>query len=234
MASRDNPNSRPCSERTPRPRFRPSFIRVEPGQTRSSTVSLAGRRKIPLLFSPTIVNRPSQIPEIHPGLYIPASIAAHYPTPLVTPAVPPPTTIGRALSHIGIQATALNTVIRQGAAKGEQLFLFVGLIAILATRRLRKRVGFEFYNLGAGAVVVLAVLTVLPNLSVDYGVLRAFQAALILVGGTLVIGAYTIYWFLSDVWRLRITGAVAVAIFLSTTGLIPQILGGYPAPAQPE
>lgn len=165
----------------------------------------------------------------HPGVYIPASIAARYPTPLVTPAVPPPTSIGRALSHIGIQATALNTVIRQGAAKGEQLFVFVGLIAILATRRLRDRVGFEFYNLGAGAVVVLAVLTVLPNLSVDYGVLRAFQAALILVGGTLVVGASTVFWFLGDVWRLRATAAVAVAIFLSTTGLIPQLLGGYPA-----
>ena len=103
------------------------------------------------------------------------------------------------------------------------------MIAIFAIRKLRQHVGFEFYNLGIGAVVVLAVLTVLPNLSVDYDVLRAFQAALILVGGTLVVGSFTIFSVFGDVWRMRISGAVAVAIFLSTTGLIPQILGGYPA-----
>ena len=188
------------------------------GQATSPASILASYRKQALAYS-----------SAHPGLYIPASIAARYPTPVVAPEVPPPTSLGRALSGIGIPAAELNTAIRQGAAKGEQLFVFVGLIAILVTRRLRERVDFEFYNLGAGAVVVLAVLTVLPNLSVDYGVLRAFQAALILVGGTLVVGAYTVFGFLGDVWRPRITGAVTVAIFLSTTGLIPQMLGGYPA-----
>jgi uncharacterized membrane protein len=188
------------------------------GQTGSPASILASYREQALAYS-----------SAHPGLYIPASIAARYPTPVVTPAVLPPTSLGRALSGIGIPAAELNTLMRQGAAEGEQLFVFVGLIAILAMRRLRERVDFEFYNLGAGAVVVLAVLTVLPNLSVDYGVLRAFQAALILLGGTLVIGASTVFWFLGDVWGPRITGAVSVAIFLSTTGLIPQMLGGYPA-----
>ena len=188
------------------------------GQTEKPATILANYRQQALAYSRS-----------HPGLYVPASIAARYPTPVVTPAVPPPTSIGRALSDIGIPATTLNTVIRQAAAKGEQLFVLIGMIAIFAIRKLRQHVGFEFYNLGIGAVVVLAVLTVLPNLSVDYDVLRAFQAALILVGGTLVVGSFTIFSVFGDVWRMRISGAVAVAIFLSTTGLIPQILGGYPA-----
>jgi uncharacterized membrane protein len=188
------------------------------GQTADPATILANYRKQALANS-----------KRHPGLYVPASIIARYPTPLVAPAVLPPTSIGRTLSRIGISAATLNTVIRQGAAKGEQLFVLVGLIALLAMPRLRKRVGFEFYSLGVGAVVVLAVLTVLPNLSVDYGVLRAFQAALILVGSTLVVGSFTIFSAFGEIWRLRIAGAVAVAIFLSTTGLIPQILGGYPA-----
>ena len=72
------------------------------------------------------------------------------------------------------------------------------------------------------------VLTILPNLSVDYGVLRAFQEALILIAPVLVVGSLTLSapWGKRghQEWRRR---CVSV-IFFSTTGLLPQILGGYP------
>jgi uncharacterized membrane protein len=76
---------------------------------------------------------------------------------------------------------------------------------------------------------MVAIITILPNLSVDYGVLRAFQEALILIAPVLVAGSLVIFSPLGQVWAPRIAAAVCMCIFVSTTGLMPQILGGYPA-----
>jgi hypothetical protein len=76
---------------------------------------------------------------------------------------------------------------------------------------------------------MVAIVTVLPNLSVDFSVLRAFQEALILIGPLIVVGSVTFFWPLRGAWALRAAATVCVIIFFSTTGLMPQILGGYPA-----
>ena len=76
---------------------------------------------------------------------------------------------------------------------------------------------------------MVAVFAALPNISVDYGALRAFQEALILIAPMLVIGSLTVFSLFGEVWRLRLAAAVCVTIFISTTGLMPQVLGGYPA-----
>jgi hypothetical protein len=76
---------------------------------------------------------------------------------------------------------------------------------------------------------MLAAITLLPNLSTDYGVLRAFQEALILIAPVLVAGSLTVLSPLGRVWALRTAALVCIGIFVSTTGLLPQITGGYPA-----
>jgi uncharacterized membrane protein len=103
------------------------------------------------------------------------------------------------------------------------------LITFLAMRRLRRHVGREVFCLCIGSIVMVAIITILPNLSVDYGVLRAFQEALILIAPVLVAGSLTIFSPLGQIWALRTSAAVCIGIFVSTTGLLPQILGGYPA-----
>ena len=164
-----------------------------------------------------------------PGTYIPASVVARYPTPAVNESSLPLTATGHLLSDIGVPVAALNIVVRQAAAKSEQLFAAIGLITFFVIRRLRRHVSREIWSLCVGSMVMLAIITILPNLSVDYGILRAFQEALILIAPVLLAGSLTIFSRLGHVWALRAAAVVCIGIFVSTTGLMPQILGGYPA-----
>jgi uncharacterized membrane protein len=163
-----------------------------------------------------------------PSTYVPTSVVARYPTPVKDPTPLPLTGAGHLLSDIGVPVAELNSVVRQAAAKGEQVFAGIGLIAIIVMRRFRRQVGREYFFLCVGSLVMVAILTIFPDLSVDYGVLRAFQEALILIAPVLVAGSLTVFSPLGKVWAPRTAAVVCIGIFVSTTGLLPQILGGYP------
>jgi hypothetical protein len=147
----------------------------------------------------------------------------------VNPPLLPITAAGRLLSHLGVPVAGLNSAVRLTAAEVEQLFIAAGLIALLAYRKFRGRVSWEFYSLCVGSAVMLVAVTILPDLSVDYGVLRVFQEALIVLAPVLVAGAIAFFQLFGEIWAPRIAAAVCVGIFISTTGLLPQVLGGYPA-----
>lgn len=164
-----------------------------------------------------------------PGTFLPAAEVARYPTPVVNLPSLPPTAIGRLLSDARVPVATLNSLIRLGAADGEQLFVAIGLVALIAVRRLRRQIGREFFYLSVGTVFMVGVNTVLPNLSVEYGVLRAFQEALILISAVLVAGSLTAFSPLGPKWANRITYAIGIGIFISTIGLLPQLTGDYPA-----
>ncbi len=162
--------------------------------------------------------------------YVPASVVARYRTPTVNGTLALPLTrSGGLLADIGIPVSGLNSLIRQVAAKGEQVFVGVGLITFIVMRRSRRLVGREFFYLCVGSTATLVTITVLPNLSTDYGVLRAFQEALILIAPVLVAGSLTVLSPLGRIWALRAAAAACIGIFVSTAGLLPQITGGYPA-----
>jgi uncharacterized membrane protein len=130
---------------------------------------------------------------------------------------------------VGIAPSTVNDIMRGVAAKGEQVFLLIGMVALLLSRRRRGTVGREYFYLCLAAIAALAAITVLPNLSVDYGLLRAFQQALIVIAPVIVVGSLTLFQFLGAWWSRAVTVGLGLAIFASTTGLIPQALGGYPA-----
>jgi uncharacterized membrane protein len=161
--------------------------------------------------------------------FLPASVVARYPTPVVDLPSLPPTALGSVLTDAHVPVAALNSVIRLGAADGEQLFVAVGLVALVAVRRLRRQIGREYFYLAVGTVFMVGLNTVLPNLSVEYGVLRAFQEALILISAILVAGSLTAFSPLGPKWANRITYVVGITIFVSTIGLLPQLTGDYPA-----
>jgi uncharacterized membrane protein len=165
-----------------------------------------------------------------PSAYLPTSAVTRYRTPVVngSPTLQL-TATGRFLSDVSIPVTGLNSLIRQAAAKGEQVFVGIGLITLLLARRIRCQVGREFFYLCVGSTAVVTILTVLPNLSNDYGVLRAFQEALILIAPVVVAGSVTAFLPLGQMRALRTAAAVCLGIFISTTGLLPQATGGYPA-----
>ncbi len=164
-----------------------------------------------------------------PGTFIPLTVVDRYQTPTVPQPNLPVTRAGHALSRVGVSPTTVNDVIRSLAAKGEQVFLLIGMLGLLLSKRWRSKAGREYYYLCAAAIVVLVAVTVLPDLSVEYGVLRVFQQALILVAPVIVVGSLTLFQPLGRRWRQALAGGVGLAFFASTTGLIPQALGGYPA-----
>jgi uncharacterized membrane protein len=164
-----------------------------------------------------------------PSSYLPRSEVSRYSTPVVGLPSLPLTRIGRFLSDVRIPVSSLNNVIREAAASGEQLFVGIGLISVAVSQRLRRRMSLEVFYLCVGTIFVLAILTEFPDLSVDYGILRAFQEALILIAPVLVLGSITTFRPFGELWATRIAAVICISIFVSTTGLLPQITGGYPA-----
>ena len=163
-----------------------------------------------------------------PGhLYFPTSEVARYSTPLDNEPNMPLTKLGRLLSRLGVPVTAVNTDVRQGAAKDEQLFVVAGFVAFIISRRLRRRANHELLFIGAASIVMVAVFTVFPNLSADYNASRALQEALIWAAPVLAVGTIAVFWPFGPRTGVRIAVGVSVAIFISTSGLLPQILGGY-------
>lgn len=164
-----------------------------------------------------------------PGLYIPVAIAEQYQTPILSEPNLPLTSIGKILSWFGVPITGLNTAVRQGAAKDEQLFVMVGFLAVLFSRRLRRRISPELLFIAFGGIVTVAFFAVFPSLASDYGVLRAFQEALIVAASVMVIGSVVTFSPFGMKRAVQITTGVTVLFFISTIGLMPQVLGGYPA-----
>lgn len=99
-----------------------------------------------------------------------------------------------------------STPVKLACALVMQAFLLLGLVWLL---RRRKDSGFprEVVFLVWGSMAALGLIVVVPNLSVDYGVLRAFQQTLLVVAPVMAMGM----WF---VLRRRVLCAVAPVALL--------------------
>jgi uncharacterized membrane protein len=161
------------------------------------------------------------------GDYLPAKAIDRYPVEAVEPANMPLTGAGRLLQSAGIDVVGLNTLIRQSAARLLQLLLIVGMAVVTFTRRPPFRATTELTALSLASLCVMGILTALPELSVDYGLLRAFQQGLFFFAP--FIAAASVWLFR---WAGRRASAVAyvlcLTLFLDLVGVIPKALGGYP------
>jgi uncharacterized membrane protein len=159
--------------------------------------------------------------------YFPTSTVVRYATPIDNEPNMPDTSLGRVLSRIGVPVNALNTDVRQGAAKDEQLFIVVGFIAFIFSRSLRRKVSHELLYIAAASIFLVALFTVFPNFSADYSASRALQESFIWAAPVLVVGSIAIFRLFGYRMSMRIAIGVSVVIFISTSGFLPQILGGY-------
>jgi uncharacterized membrane protein len=151
-----------------------------------------------------------------------------YPIKLASEPNLPITTVGRWFVDIGFNVATFNSIVRAGAAKLLQVFVVVGLLAAIISRKRRSRSYLELIALACAALMIVALQVILPVISVDYGVLRAFLQALIVFGPFVAIGSSVIFRPLGEKWCLAAASATALIFFLSLTGVFPQILGGYP------
>ncbi len=168
-----------------------------------------------------------RIRQTSPDQFYPESVVDRYPTPILAPSNMPLSTVGQQVSDLGVDVSAVNTATRQGAAKLLQIFVLLGLVAILLVSS-TLRVSREYTALAWSAFLVVLLTVALPGVSANYGVLRAFQQAMFLFAPVLAYGSLIAFRPFARAWRPRLAAAVAVTFLLSLTGVVPQLLGGYP------
>jgi uncharacterized membrane protein len=161
------------------------------------------------------------------GHYLPLRAVEKYPVQAVSEPGLPLTGLGRALHGHGVDIGAVNRLMRQSAASLLQVLLLLGLAVCLWSRRRSFQPARDQVTLTVGMLFVIGLLTVLPQLSVDYGVLRAFQQGLFFYGPFIVAGSlWAFRW--ARRWTVPLASTLAVIFFLDLTGAIPQVIGGYP------
>lgn len=165
------------------------------------------------------------------GAYLPLKTVEAYPVTAIAPPNLPLTWAGQALKATGLDVVGLNGMLRQGAATLLQLLLLLGVVVTLRARRRGFRPLRDQVTLTAGALGVIALLTVVPQLSVDYSVLRAFQQGLFFFAPFIAAGTLWVVRFAGR-RAVPIACALVLGLFLDLTGVVPQLLGGYPAQLQ--
>ena len=165
------------------------------------------------------------------GGYLPLKTVDAYPVTPVAAQNMPLTSAGRLLQKLGLPTVTLNGLLR---ALASALFLglvLLGLAVTLTGRRRSFRPARDQVTLTVGALAMVALLEVLPQLSVDYSVQRAYQQGLFFFAPFVAAGTL---WLLRWAGRRSVPLACALmaALFLDLTGVVPKVLGGYPAQLQ--
>lgn len=186
---------------------------------------------LPDLFEEYKESAQERVSEAPSSTYYPSSVTSQYPTPVVESAVMPSTVAGSAFAAAtGLDLQEFNYAFRQISAKLLQLFMLVGGLLILWRREWFYRTPhLEFVLMGIGSLIILSAIIVLPVLSVEYGLLRAFQQSLMFLSICIVVGSASLLYFLQERWRVLLAGTLAILFLLSSTGVFTQLLGGYDA-----
>ncbi|MEV8595688.1 DUF2206 domain-containing protein [Streptomyces sp. NPDC052012] len=165
------------------------------------------------------------------GDYLPLKQVNAQATPVVDVPTMELTELGEALDTFGISVPGLNGALRQGAALFFQIMAMAGFAVALWARRSTFRPVRDQATIAAGAWCMVAVFTLIPQLSVDYSLLRAFQQGLFFFAPFLAT---------ATLWALRWAGrktvplacALLAVLLLDLAGVVPKALGGYPAQVQ--
>lgn len=164
------------------------------------------------------------------GTYYTESNIVDFAPTFLPDAVLPLTSIGTRLESYGINVLSLNHSLKFNSAKLLQLFLLLGLLISLFTIRFyRERLPSEYLFMSGAGILFLAAMVVIPVLSVEYGVLRAFQQSLFLTAPYAVMGTLSVFFLFGDKVAKTLATTFVVAFFLISTGAVTQTTGGYKA-----
>lgn len=163
--------------------------------------------------------------------YLSRATIDSYPLQTVVQHALPVTSAGHGLEILGVSPPALNALMRNLLAKYYQVAAMAGLLLLVWGSRRRRGIPAsqrEYICLAAASFVGLVAVVLLPDLSVEYGLLRAFQQALIFLAPLVAETTLALVWLVAG----RRAGVAAVGIGLialaSLSGVIPQATGGYP------
>lgn len=165
---------------------------------------------------------------ISPKSFYPAKVVAQYPVAPKTQPPQPLTLLGNTLIVFGFDVPAFQYSLHQATAKILQILVFIGVgFALWRARYFSSVLPTDIFLLAAGSVIMLLAIIALPVLSVEYGLLRAFEQSLMFLGIFVVMGSCAVLSWASEVTRSRAALALAILFFLSSTGALTQLLGGY-------
>lgn len=159
--------------------------------------------------------------------YYPTAVLDHFATSPGPTLRSVPNALGHLLSTVGLSAGSLNSAFRSVIARLLQILSAVGVVAAFVGWRRSGRLTPEHALLAFASLIILGLDVILPVLSVNYGILRMFQQALLLLAPIIVIG---MLWVLAPLGRrgsVRVACVVTLVFFVSLTGLLPQLTGGY-------
>ncbi len=160
--------------------------------------------------------------------YYPSSSYDAYDISAVHEKLLPLTSIGKFVKSHGVDVNSINTAMRQGSAKLLQIFVLFGFLFVIFKRKHVRIMCSDFVALSYGSAIFVALQVFLPVLSVEYGLLRAFQQSLMVLGIFTVLGSIALFsWLPTRILKIGIPVLLAVFFFLSNTGVITQSLGGY-------
>lgn len=159
--------------------------------------------------------------------YYPLSEVQKYTMPIAAPDALPVTTLGKAVERLGINVSMINRLLRSGAPLMLQLFIGLGFLMVLFGRARGFLPRFEFIAGAAACVVSIASHVALPFVSTQYGILRTFAQGLFWLAPFLAGGSIQAFGWLGRPTSMRVALGCATVYFLSLTGVISQLLGGY-------
>ena len=161
--------------------------------------------------------------------YYATSTYEKYPIAIAEDVVGPLTSLGEVASSSGLAVSQTHYFLRQVFAKILQLLIVIGFVFAIFRRSYQEKVfGLEFSLLAVGSLLFVASQVLLPVLSSEYGVFRAFQQSLIFLSVFIVIGSMSLGIRMKRHARLFVTTAFAILFFYSMTGVMTQVVLQHP------
>ncbi|HEV2339193.1 MAG TPA: DUF2206 domain-containing protein [Patescibacteria group bacterium] len=135
----------------------------------------------------------------------------------------PPTIAG---TIIKIPLFSFNYILRQFSAKIIQILIVLGLFGFFLYRE-KTKYPLAYVIACLVSVFFIFLMIILPEISLSYGLLRLFQQLLILLGLPVVTGSILLFRLLKQKHALFYSGLLLVLFFLTVSGCISEITGGY-------
>ncbi len=149
-----------------------------------------------------------------------------YPTQLLHQKILPLTTYGIFLQAVKIPVSSINSISRLISAKAIQILILIGIIALFWHPKI-KILDPEYLILCLVSIILIALMILLPSVSLEYGLLRLFQQCLVVLALPVIIGSITPLYFLNENKQIYLASFGAILFFLVLTGFISELTGGY-------
>jgi uncharacterized membrane protein len=162
------------------------------------------------------------------GTYFDQSIYSQYPIVISYGQTLPLSSFGQFLDNSGISFSGLSSLLGTLLGKLMEILAPLGLIYIIFKNYLRDKIDVQLYWIAFYSLVFVAANIFLPVLSAQYGVFRAMQQSLFVLGFFIVMGSDAIGRFFvkrsgsAEIFSLL----VLMLFFFYSTTFIPQLIGG--------